>query len=277
MTQALWEVLKDLWNFVCHEFSGLSHGAYSLNKNATVGVEPPRKIGSLLSRPIVASENKAGDLIGWTAYVQIDTVPYFSQPEFIFDTKLGSFSYGDKLMVICNVNNFSEVRTATARGWVDAKALAEDSHQVLPDLKPKIIYNAQHEQTVKLRQLIQDEALGQRLGLPLQSVEFVLSVLKRRQVLIPWLAERPRSPGRWKTLLKGLKGVTLSLEPHTGAILEYAGDDGVQGFLGYVEAVHPNLSITLQSVGREKEGEFRIEEFSHDEWKEWRPVFISFT
>lgn len=69
----------------------------------------------------------------------------------------------------------------------------------------------------------------------------------------------------------------MTLEPKTGSILEYAGDDGVNGFLAYVVAVHPDLSITIKSIGRLKEGEYREEDFTQSQWKEWRPVFISFS
>lgn len=276
MTQALWEVLNDLWKFICHEFLVLSSGQHNLKESSNARVSSSQKTEVLRSRPIVTSGDKSSDLIGWTAYIKVDSVPYFSQPELIFDTKLGSFSYGDKVMVVCSVNNFTEVRTATVQGWVATEALSDDSKQILPVLETGNIYNAHNEQTIKLRRCINDEALGQMLTIPLQSVEFALMALKQRQILISWPAERPRLPGRWKTLLRGYKGVSLSIEPRTGAILEYGGDDGTDGFLGYVEAVHPDLSITLQSVGRVVEGEYRVEEFSHNEWKEWRPVYISF-
>lgn len=274
--QVFLEVIKDLYGFICQVFRDLFKGANNIKEIEIVSTQVKNNLNKYLSRPIIASTDKNGDIEGWTAYVQDETVTYYSQPILSIDTKLGSFFYGDKVIVTRTIKNFAEVHNATVRGWVNTEALTEDFLAVLPNFEHSFVYGVYDKETIKLRRLIQDEVLGGKLEVPLQSLEFVLSILKQKQLQVEWPLLRPRLPGSWKTLLRGVKGVSLSLEPHTGAILEYAGDDGISGFFGYVEAVHPDLSITLQSVGREKEGEFRIEEFYHNEWKEWRPVFISF-
>lgn len=277
MAKVILEVLKDLWDFACHEVNGLFKQGRDRNNAEIINSEQPERIENIAAKPIIISQNKSGDVVGWNAYIQADVAPYFSQPELSLDTKLGSFSFGDKVMAVRTVKGFVEVKTAAKCGWVEEGNLTEDINKVLPNFKPAFVYDYDDEEVVKLRRLLQDEVLGQYLNLPLQSLEFVLSVLKRKQIQISWPAERPRLPGSWKTILRGIKGVSMSLEPHTGAILEYAGDDGVSGFLGYVEAVRPDQSITLLSVGRVEEGEYRVEECTRDVWKEWRPVFISFT
>lgn len=277
MIRVILEVLKDLWDFICHEVRSFFQQTQRENHVEVINSQQPEKLPNVIARPIIISQNKSGDLVGWSAYVKVDIAPCFSQPEQSVDTKLGSFLYGDKVMVVRTINNFVEVRTATMCGWLDEKDLTDDFNKVLPNFKNATIYGSGDEEVIKLRRLIQDEVLGQYLNLPLQSLEFALSVLKIKQTHVPWPAIRPRLPGSWKNILRGIKGVSMSLEPHTGAILEYAGDDGVSGFFGYVEAVRPDQSITLLSVGRVEEGEYRSEECSRDVWKEWRPVFISFS
>ena len=69
----------------------------------------------------------------------------------------------------------------------------------------------------------------------------------------------------------------MSIEPHTGAVrFEYAGNG--TGFLEFMYWRFALIeSIKMASVGRIKEGEYLVEEFTSDEWKkEWRPVYISF-
>ncbi len=277
MQQVILEVIKDLWEFTCHEFCNFFNQLLG-RKVVPVIVPTKSKINenSFLSRPVVSPINIDGESTGWTSYVKVDITECFSKPEISFDSKICSYFFGDKVNVIRTEAGFSEVSTSNVKGWIKSDDITEDKSQVFPDLKHLHIYTGNDNETSKLRRIIKDSAIGKLLGLPLQSIEFALFVLKVKSANLSWPSNRPRLPGSWKTLLRGVKGVSLSLDPHTGAILEYAGDDGVVGFLGYVVAVRPDQSITIQSVGRVKEGEYRVEEFSRDEWKEWRPVYILF-
>lgn len=273
------EVLRDLWEFVCCELTRYKLCNWVKKEHTIINIQPPVDAVSseFLVRNFVPTKNKAGNMIDWVAYVQSDNIPCFKQPEIIFDTKIGYFSYGDKLTVSRTHNNFAEVILDGEKGWVDVKDITDNYNEVMPVLEMGFLYDTYNNETIKLRKLIKDESLGGQLGLPLQSLEFILALYKQKQIQIPWSSNRPRLSGNWKTFLRGTKGVSLTLQPRTGSVLEYAGDEGVLGFLGYVEAVHPDLSIVLQTVGRLKEGEYRVEKFTHDEWKEWRPVFTSFT
>lgn len=67
----------------------------------------------------------------------------------------------------------------------------------------------------------------------------------------------------------------MSIEPRTSSIIEYLNENN-DGIIGFITEVSPDLAITMSSVGRIEAGEYRVEKFTHDEWKEWRPVFISF-
>ena len=40
--------------------------------------------------------------------------------------------------------------------------------------------------------------------------------------------------------------------------------------------MHPDESIVVESVGKEVDGEFLIETLTPTQWRELRPVFISF-
>jgi len=277
MIQAFWEVLKDLWHFA-FGLSGHNNNTVppvQRTKDPSLQVvEVVNKMENSLSGVIIPT-HKVAQSLGRVAYVQSDTAICMSSPKFTFDTQVGSLSYGDKVMVTRVQDSFAEIDTNVVRGWVETKVLSDDVHKVFPDLQSNQIYGFNNEQTIKLRRYLHDETLAQLLMLPLQSTEYLLYTLKRAGVTVSWPPTRPREPGAWQKILRGVKGVTMGIEPRTSSIFEYVGY-GAPGFLGYVEAVHPDQSITLQSVGRINEGEYRVEEFTHDEWKEWRPVFISF-
>ncbi len=208
-------------------------------------------------------------------FVQVESVPYYAVPEISFDTKLGNFTYGQKLVFLKFHGDFSEVSIANKCGWVETKYLSDSSQIIFPVLRPAYVYNASHEQTIKLRSCLQDAMLGNELQLPLQSPEWTLYQLWARGTTLSWPPERPRGAGQWQKLLRGKPGVLIGIEPKTGSIME-VGEGAGFPFLAYVESVSPDQTITISSVGREQAGEFLVDKFIKEEWKEWRPVFISF-
>jgi hypothetical protein len=278
MIQALKAVLMDLWCFMFRkqEYSNSIPTTPELQSPSNHESKVTDKTVNSLSGVIVPPTDNITQSFGRVAYVQSDEAICLSGPNFMFDTKVKSLSYGDEVVVNRTQDSFAEIETGRARGWVETKVLSDDVQQVFPDLKPSQIYGVNNEQTIKLRKFIKDETLAQLLLLPLQSTEYVLYMLKRTGSTLVWPPTRPREPGSLHKILRGVKGVGISIEPRTRSIFEYVGD-GESSFLGYVEAVHPDLSITLHSVGRLEEGEYLVEELTHVKWKEWRPVFLSFT
>lgn len=276
MIRAFFEVLKDLWDFAF----GYS-GQNSMRATDTLNLpapddKVPSTTGKSLSGVIIPT-HKAGQALGRVVYVQSDTATCFNRPELSFDTQLCQLTYGEKVSVNRMKGEFAEIDATKIRGWVESKNLSDDASEVFPALESGVIYGKGDAETIKLRRFLNDETLAGRLALPLQSTEHVLYLLKRFGLKVNWPLTRPRVPGTWQKILRGVKGVSMSIEPRTAAIFEYVGDEGVPGFLGYIEAVHPDQSITLQSVGRKNEGEYLVEEFTNQEWKEWRPTFITFT
>lgn len=55
--------------------------------------------------------------------------------------------------------------------------------------------------------------------------------------------------------------------------MEYQTEIGV-GVIGYVEAVTPNETVTLASVGKDSEGQYLVETLTKEVWQALRPVWI---
>ncbi|MCA9354537.1 MAG: hypothetical protein KC877_03395 [Candidatus Kaiserbacteria bacterium] len=267
MFVALIEVLKDLWRFV-----------FRLDVVPTPMPRP--NVPDPVSVELPAPEPSLADLsykYGKTAFVSIPELSCLARPKPGFDLQLGSFHYGDTVSVLKREPDFSLVFTPQLEGWVQSGALSEDERQVFPQLVQDHIYHATHEATVAIRRVLRDACGGGVMDLPLQSLEYALYELSRRGIVVPWPQLRPRIPGQWQQLLRGVPRVRIDVEPRTGAILEHAPEAVERGFLGYVEAVHPDDSIVLRSVGRDIDGEYIVETLMRDEWREWRPVFINFS
>lgn len=274
MGAAFVEVLHDLWLF-----------ALGRDAQPTVSYRPtPRPDSADVVRSTPPSPTLdlvvpaiSPDMVeGRSAYIAWEEVACLSRPALDFDTVLGTLSYADRVAVDVIEGEFAHVISPTVAGWVPVGALTEDQQSVLPYFLDGQRYQNDSPETKKLRTFIKDEALGAVLQLPLQGTEYIMYRLRRAGVTVRWSDVRPRTPGSWQRLLRGQSGVTMSIEPKTGAVLEYTGSEA-PSFLGYVESVKPDRSIVLTSVGRDADGQFREETLSADEWREWRPVFISFT
>lgn len=267
MLQALWAVIVDLFQFAC---KGV------MRREATVlQLEAPTVSAGLLVRdtapatPLLASDG------GRQAYVAALTCVCFARPIIAFDTKLGSLSYGARVIVLKREGMFVYVEGQECSGWVNGDELVYEKEFIIPQLQPGTVYEYDNTETIKIRTALNDECLGGVLCLPLQPVEYVLYVLAERGVKVAWPPVRPRTPGSLQVLLRGLRGVRIGIEPKTGALMEYRNEEG-KGVIGLIEAVHPDETIILRSVGKEKDGEYRVETIQKDAWRELRPVFISF-
>jgi hypothetical protein len=168
---------------------------------------------------------------------------------------------------------WAEVTALGVEGWVLKDSLREDVDVVFPHLILGTVYEAENPETIKLRKYIGDMFSGHLSLLPLFDTEFVTYRLSHRGQHIPWSHERPRIAGTWQKLLRGKSGVYIGIAPRAGSVMEYLQED--IGHVCFVEAVYPDMSIKISSVGIHREGEYTETVLSHDEWKELRPVFIN--
>jgi len=270
MFKALCEVIKDLWRFAFNIQEGQTNQKKPAGRPPELDEVPEKDGQDRTPRPPLDPRS-----YGRLAYVTKDETYCLAEPILKFDTKVATLFYGEEVAVTELKKNFARIAKSDCEGWVKASDLSDDRSRVFPNFAPGYVYGSDHQETIKLRRLLRDEALGHQLQLPLQPLEFVLFKLKEAGIKLDWPPERPREPGAWQALLRGATGVKMSIYPRTGAVLEYAGN-GTPGFLGYIESVAPDQSISLASVGRVEAGEYRVEQFTSTEWKEWRPTFISF-
>lgn len=266
MLLALKEVLIDLWYFALGRESSTIEGR-NAGWSASPPVVPLHDLVVPPIQPIVGSQ---------AAYVISESANCLSRPVQSFDGVVGRFVYAQKVFVDMSEGIFAHVSTSHISGWVDVSQLTDDKFRVIPQFVSAVVYDMLHAETIKLRKLTHDEQLGNVLHLPLQGLEYILFRLKEQNITVDWQGLRPRLAGSWQTMLRGVKGVTMNIEPKTGSVLESSGTE-TKPFLAYVESVSPDSFLTIASVGRIHEGEFLREEVPKSQWIEWRPVFISFS
>jgi hypothetical protein len=137
------------------------------------------------------------------------------------------------------------------------------------------MYDASNKETQKLRLYIKDQFVGAKADVVLTDAEYVTYKLAKKELQIPWGADRPRIAGTWQKKLRGLHGVHMGIVPKTDAVMEYVVDDA--GHLAYVESVFSDESIKVSSIGMFDEGMFSDGMMQKAEWIELRPIFIEIT
>lgn len=265
MWRAFWEVIGELWLFAIGK-DGETTPPHTVKQSAPSEATAPQQN----VKPFDKSEAYFG-----VAYVTSLKVELWQEEQTTFDGVLTSLNYGDRVVVKRIIADKALVSFGALTGWVLQSDLSDDGLHVFPNLKPGFIYTARNQETIRLRNCIQDAASGGYLNMLLQPLEYILYQLKTYNHQIDWPAGSVRNVGSIHAVLRSNRFVRISVEPHTGDVIESTDEDNP--LLGYIEAVHPDNSILVSSVGRVTEGEFRRETFSHEKWREWRPVFLTFS
>lgn len=263
MFKAFLEVLHDLWNFLLQTIRKGSAG---------MSAAGPKTNG--LFGPTITGLEMALDQ-GYEAYVRVEQVPCYAVSADGSKKKIALLTYGESVKVLGVKGAVAEIVKGVTHGTVDYAALTTEPDKVFPSFAALSVYGPSEETTVRVRRCLKHhfKNVGSK---HLESQEYVLYRLLKDKVAIPWDSINSLPLKSWYQRLLGTRSVKISEEPKTRSVLEYAGKDGVAK-QGYVIAVHPDHTILVESVGREKPGEFRLEELSHVEWSEWLPVFISFS
>ncbi|MEM9336508.1 MAG: SH3 domain-containing protein [Patescibacteria group bacterium] len=207
------------------------------------------------------------------AFVAIEGLFCYQRPVRALDTIIGTLRYGMIVEVIGYQGRWAHVERAGEKAWVEKDGLVSEKTDVLPDLEVGSIYDVYHPDTTKIRAILNDEFAAAELALPLQDIEYVTYRLHVKQRMIPWPTVRPRVSGRWHQLLRGQKGIHMSVRPTTGSLMEYSRADG-SGQLLYVDAVYPDESIEVEAVGEQIEGRFDKKKVSPEVWRSFGPTFI---
>ncbi len=260
MIKAFIAVVVELWEFV-FSLPGTSE--------RVIDISPETK-------PVMVPSIQSKSLNTPLATVVGAQVPLLARPVQAFDTQVGVVSFPRQVKVLHIEGDYTHVSVGDTSGWIPSAFLETNGTDIQPRFSKGVTYGADHDETIKIRKLLQDECFGGVLQLPLQAVEFVLWRLQSINASIDWGIQRPRLPGYWQRILKGKPGVHIGIEPKTNAIMEYFSETG-KGILGFVTSVHPDQSIVVQSIGKNHEGEYLEEMLSANVWREWRPVFISYT
>lgn len=206
-------------------------------------------------------------------YTSSMDVPVYTNPTIEFDTKISSIPYGEMVMMVDMKGRFYQIAWNELKGWV----LKEDIVDRAADIHPELIIGVENEgdspNTTHIRAMLGDPFGVGRADFPLQSGEYVLYKLWEKEHHIEWPDTRPRTPGLWHKILRGVPRVHIGVMPKVGSIMEFIHEDDY-GHLAYVDAVFPDNTISISEANYPDAGRYNERIFTKEEWKELRPVFI---
>lgn len=271
-------VLRELGYFVFVEF----FGAYpqrpielvveeSKHKRAVIPATPP-----LVVEPLASADTVEDRLVGERVFTATPNIPLYIHPTISLDGVLSRLPYATPLMYRRRQGRWAEVMYEDTTGWVEETSLVLNEGAVRPLFFSNNVYESTHDETIKLRTLIEDEFNTIALELPLQGIEYVQYRLLECNRKISWPTVRPRIAGSWQNILRGQVGIHMSIQPKTYAVMEWCNEDGT-GQVGMVEAVTPDQTIRVSLVRDDQPGLYEEITYSEAQWREWRPVFIEVT
>jgi hypothetical protein len=280
--QVLWAVLVDLWEFFtgCFRIKNTKE-AWPVETSPLLIADrkpklvlenkPPQTLLEASSAVETTAEVVSSSL--GTAYVVVDKARAFQNPLWAFDTVSSVFDYAHPVTVLGYEGRFARVLDEAGSLFILKDELTTNKKDIFPNLDLGGVYLAATNETKKLRKIIRDEFFTAESYLPLLGVEYVTYRLGVNSIHIAWPETRPRPAGSWWEILKGGLGITIRVTPKTGSIMEYKNEDGL-GFVCYVEAVSPEDTVTISSVGRQVEGQYLVEKLSKEEWQALQPLWI---
>ncbi len=201
-------------------------------------------------------------------------VPVYKNPTIEFDAQVAKIPYGEMVMMLEVRGRFYRVVWRDVEGWVVREDLVDRAARVYPEFVLGQGNSVDHPNTARVR-----TALGDTFGLSfsefdLQAGEYVLYRLWKKGVTIAWPDIKPRVPGLWHKILRGVPGVHMGVLPKVGGIMEYMVTSEI-GHVAYVEAVFPDDTIALSEANFPDSGIYNERELTKDEWKELKPIFIT--
>ncbi len=197
----------------------------------------------------------------------------YIRPQVEFDGCIEMVPYGTAVSVVGYSGRYASVLRAGHTGWMLKDSLVPDKGSVWPHFIVDDTYPATHDITKKVRSLIGDAFGAGELLLPLQASEYITVRLMNDHRHIIWPAVRPRVPGSWQQILRGLRGIHSSITPKTDTVMEWLQEPG-EGRLAYVESVTPDNTITITLIGLVEAGRYTTLVLTEVAWRELRPVFI---
>ena len=199
--------------------------------------------------------------------------PRYTAPQQEFDGIVERVPYGVAVTVVGYRGRYASVLRGGHTGWILKDDLAPDKSTVWPQFVVRHEYLASEPDTIKLRAIIEDVFGAGESDLPLQAGEYIMFRLLSEHRTIVWPQTRPRVPGMWQSILRGVPGIHSTIMPKTDSIMEWSTEYG-EGRLAYVEAVSPDNTISLTLVGLHEAGQYETLTLTESEWRELRPVFI---
>jgi hypothetical protein len=209
---------------------------------------------------------------GFVYFIGIHGVKLHTDPVVAFDVVLSTIPYGQQVRMLKLGGRWAYIKWKDEEGWIFKDAIREQAREVFPMFESGRSYDAENEDTKKLRLCIHDAFAGGAASLALTDAEYVTYKLQQKELSLPWDRERPRTPGTWQKKLRGKDGVHIGIIPKTGSVMEYIVDD--IGYVCYVEAVFPDQTIKVSAIGSAEEGVYSEEMIPLELWRELRPIFI---
>ncbi len=192
---------------------------------------------------------------------------------------IGRLTNGEVVRPIDKDGDWYKIRFEGCDGWISSKFTAPDSDD---DIRIEKInfkigrpYNAVSPETIKLREIINDEFGGGYKSWELQCTEYTQYRITMDGKRIIWPVTRGRHGGKWAKIFSNNEKYNVSDKPTKGTAMSFTKIKGY-GHVAYVEEVLEDGSIKISEANWPKSGTYQERTISKKMQEDYGAKFINF-
>jgi surface antigen len=191
---------------------------------------------------------------------------------------IGKLSYGEEVKPLTLENGWYKIKYQDKEGWVSA----EYTHDVkdkpgnnLVNLVAGVSNNSKSQNTISIRNIINDEFGGEKNGWDLQCVEYVQYKIKILGCDIIWPVKSGRNGGRWAEIFSAQGKYAVSEVPGISCAMSFTGLPGY-GHVAFVENVLLDGSVRISEANWPSDGKYNERTVNKAMQQKYGAKFIKF-
>ena len=191
---------------------------------------------------------------------------------------IGKLSYGEEVEPLAHENGWYKIKYQDKEGWISAEYthdIADKPVDNVVNLQAGVANNSKNQNTVSIRNIINDEFGGGKNGYDLQCVEYVQYKIKILGCDIDWPVKSGRNGGKWAEIFIIQGKYKVSDEPDISCAMSFTGLPGY-GHVAFVENVMSDGSAKISEANWPGEGKYNERTVNKAMQQKYGAKFIKF-
>ena len=180
-----------------------------------------------------------------------------STPNVASDNILGKLLYEEEVEPMALENGWYKINYQNTVGWISAEFThsADDKPTGVINFVIGVPNDSKNQNTILVRQIINDEFGGEKNNWDLQCVEYVHYKIKNLGCNIEWPVKSGRDGGKWADIFSTQNKYSVSNDPIVGCAMSFTALPGY-GHVAFIEGVLPDGSVKISEANWPGNGKY---------------------